>query len=429
MKNIQYNYKVKFILNLIKFFRIKNIDYIILGNPDNLFSKNDKDLDIFIKYKNFQFIKDYLLEFAKKNNFYLTNIMQHEYNSYSVIFSSIHNNEINFALDICNNYVINAKTILNINEKNFIVVKKRNYKFNFLTPDKQFIYYFYKKIYKKNIDLKSFKYLKSLYKNLDIKRKKIFFPSKQIQVLDKFFKKYETKNFDLNFKYFIKKTKKSIYSNSIREYLRILKRLKNKTGLHIVLLGIDGSGKSTLIKNIENKFERGNVLYFRKFSKFHNFSNSSNGKQSIPFQKKDYGRFLSLVKILYLTFKYAKQYIFFIYPRLLKTNLVLNDRYYQDVLINPSRYRIGHFHTLLRYIFKYFPNPDIIFFLKVDKKILLKRKKELNNYQVKKNIKLINKYIKENNQIINIDANLNKNALLNNVFQKIKKFQHKKNNF
>ena len=74
MKNIQYNYKVKFILNLIKFFRIKNIDYIILGNPDNLFSKNDKDLDIFIKYKNFQFIKDYLLEFAKKKNFYFEGI-------------------------------------------------------------------------------------------------------------------------------------------------------------------------------------------------------------------------------------------------------------------------------------------------------------------------------------------------------------------
>jgi thymidylate kinase len=428
MKNIQYNYKVKFILSLIKFFRIKNIDYIILGNPDNLFSKRVNDLDIFIKYKNFQFIKNYLLEFAKKNNFYLTNIIQHEYNSYSVIFSSIHNNEINFALDISNNYVINSKTILNINEKNFAVVKKKNFKFKFLTPDKQFVYYFYKKIYKKNIDLKSFKYLKSLYKNLDIKRKKIFYSSKQIQALDKFFKKDETKNLDLILEYFIKKTKKSFYSNSIREYLRILKRLKIKTGLHVVFLGIDGSGKSTLIKNIEKEFERGNVLYFKKFSKFHNFNNISTDKQSIPFQKKDYGRFLSLIKILYLAFKYAKHYIFFIYPSLLKTYLVLNDRYYQDILINPSRYRIGYFHTLLKYIFKCFPNPDIIFLLKVDKKILIKRKKELNNYQVKKNINFINKFIKENNQIISIDANLNKNALLKNVFHKIKKFQHKKNN-
>ena len=57
MKNIQYNYKVKFILNLIKFFRIKNIDYIILGNPDNLFSKNDKYLDILLNIKTFNLSK------------------------------------------------------------------------------------------------------------------------------------------------------------------------------------------------------------------------------------------------------------------------------------------------------------------------------------------------------------------------------------
>ena len=119
--------------------------------------------------------------------------------------------------------------------------------------------------------------------------------------------------------------------------------------------------------------------------------------------------------------------MFFIYPKLVKSFLVLNDRYYQDVLINPSRYRIGYFHGLLKFIFKFLPTSDIIFLLEIDQKVFLKRKKELNNYQIVKNIKLINKFIKENNQVSIINARSNKQVLLDNVFKIIKKFQHKKN--
>ena len=71
-------------------------------------------------------------------------------------------------------------------------------------------------------------------------------------------------------------------------------------------------------------------------------------------------------------------FIYEILPKKIRGELVIIDRNFQDVLIDPSRYRINNSFFLLNIIFKFLPKPDITIFLNVKPKILYSRKKELN---------------------------------------------------
>ena len=59
--------------------------------------------------------------------------------------------------------------------------------------------------------------------------------------------------------FFIKSFLKFNPRNAINELARIFKRLKIKTGLHISFVGIDGSGKSTLI----NQFYKKKLIFLK----------------------------------------------------------------------------------------------------------------------------------------------------------------------
>ena len=73
----------------------------------------------------------------------------------------------------------------------------------------------------------------------------------------------------------------------------------------------------------------------------------------------------------------------------IKSTLIINDRSFYDVIIDPYRYRIGKFHKFLNIIFKFMPEPDLTIYLDLNPKKLLSRKNELS---MRKIIELTKKY-------------------------------------
>ena len=118
-------------------------------------------------------------------------------------------------------------------------------------------------------------------------------------------------------------------------------------------------------------------------------ANSAKKHTEIPYTKNNYGYTLSLIKIFYLYISFILNFLFVVYPKKIKSTLVINDRNHQDVIIDPYRYRIGKFHKLLQFIFKFLPDADLTIYLELNTKKLISRKNELS---MKKVIELSKNY-------------------------------------
>jgi thymidylate kinase len=71
-------------------------------------------------------------------------------------------------------------------------------------------------------------------------------------------------------------------------------------------------------------------------------------------------------------------YIFVVRPKLIRSTLVVFDRYYHDLLVDPRRYRYGGPMWLARLIGKLIPQPDLWILLDAPAEVLHSRKKEVS---------------------------------------------------
>lgn len=436
------DYKLKFLKNLIKETSNRELHCFYLGRKSGINYKSNSDIDLYINYKKNSELLLIIKNVCKKFDYKICNILQHEINSFYIVISINHRDTIYFiAIDICNNYFFNNRLLLDFSKN--IRLEKKNYsknKINFFSNFMSFKYYFLKKLMKNDLDKKNLKFLKKLY--LSDKDKINFF-------LKSIFEIETTKNIIkaiLNLNYFFIEKKIFFLQNKIKNkykvtflvylsnFRRILLRSINSTGLDISLLGVDGAGKTSILKELSRDFKLnkdGFGFIFRNLNTFHlSFLNNNKSKKSIknPHKKSEYNIFVSYIKLVYLT---LKEIIEIIYCRFLKikSNLIIYDRTFMDVSIDPKRYRIKYNKIILS-IFKFLGNfflKQINFVIMDDPKNIYNRSKELNLLILKN---LLKKYasIKDKKKSIFIIFN-KKNKLPFTVLELKKKiidYQHKK---
>jgi thymidylate kinase len=378
----------------VNFMNQQNIKYLFLGDISYFPSKITSDLDFYIDFNRYNDLKKIFKKFTRKFNLEISNIIRHEYNSYYIILSKkIKKNYYFIAFDVCNSYVIKSRKVLDLKNSEKKLVKQKNIKYFVPSNNYLFFYYLIKKINKNDINIKSFTFLKKIFFTLKEKDFIKFINNNNYRELAKVFASNNIKIFKKKRSKLKDNLIKQHRRNYLNEFKRIFSRLKFKTGAHIAILGIDGSGKSTQI----NHLKKSNfVQLFREVYIQHLFTaNIAKKHTEIPYTKNNYGYTLSLIKIFYLYISFIINFLFIVYPKKIKSTLVINDRNHQDVIIDPYRYRIGKFHKLLQFIFKFLPDADLTIYLDLNTKKLISRKNELS---LKKVIELSKNY---NNLILN----------------------------
>jgi thymidylate kinase len=178
----------------------------------------------------------------------------------------------------------------------------------------------------------------------------------------------------------------------------VLERLRESfrpTGLFLVLIGPDGSGKTTIAevlrKQLNNKlfaetriFHRypgflpplSSMLFFRK--KRRTSVDLSPKACSMSSQNSNRSSKLSLFRALVNVLYYMWDFVLFYIPLKRATGkgkLVIFDRYFYDHLIQPGYSKIPRW--LLRAILKIIPSPDLVVYLHNDAEHIHNRKNEL----------------------------------------------------
>ena len=194
-------------------------------------------------------------------------------------------------------------------------------------------------------------------------------------------------------------------SFSFCEIWRIVDRILHPTGLIVSFLGLDGSGKSSIINSIN--IDLGDVFHYQQ--SFHLKPSFGKKQNSIPVidPHGDTPRFwfISILKLLYWWLIYILGWLTRVYPAKIKKSLISFDRFYHDLLVDPRRYRFKNPKKIAFLIEKVIPKPDLFIYLDLPAEIAHRRKPEIPIEEAKA---LRNKYLclahKQGDQAHIVDA-------------------------
>ena len=171
-------------------------------------------------------------------------------------------------------------------------------------------------------------------------------------------------------------------SNPIRyaaaDALRVIRRWRSPTGLSVAILGPDGAGKSTLATALPDSVHGA----FRRHRSFHLRpmllgKSKSAAPVTDPHGQAPRSTLVSLLKLVAYVIDYAAGYRVVIRPLVARSGFVIFDRYYQDLLVDPRRFRYSGSAWLVRTLGQVVPNPDLVLLLDAAPAVTLSRKREV----------------------------------------------------
>jgi serine O-acetyltransferase len=134
---------------------------------------------------------------------------------------------------------------------------------------------------------------------------------------------------------------------------------RSPQGLLVACLGPDGSGKTTLMEALADQ----PLPPFRHVDKMHLrpglLRRSGTHLKPRHVKEQPRGRLATLVKLIMFVVDYWLGYWLTIRPKLVRGTLLLSHRYYDDVLVDPRRYRIAGTRWLVRLLLPVIPRPGL----------------------------------------------------------------------
>ena len=196
--------------------------------------------------------------------------------------------------------------------------------------------------------------------------------------------------------------------------------MSQNSSIIVSFMGVDGSGKSTLIellrKKLKNKFRKIKYIHLRPYLILLDKSTvQANPHKS----KKTWPILLNFFRILYWLIIY--RFFFYLFANNSK-QLIIFDRYAHDLMIDPIRYKFKLPNRITKFILNLFPNPTLWIVLNAPLKVLEKRKKELPTKELKKQIRSYLNFAKQRKNSIVVNTNNSVQSSLSLIIKKINSF-------
>lgn len=371
---------------LFRFFDREGIAFCALGNTVGYPETISGDVDLAVYPTDFFRMGNLLQTFCLETGVRLIQALQHEQTACAYIIAGLDNQGLPqfLTIDICSDYYRNGKLMLSTDELMDHRQSSENGKFLIPSPEMDFIYYLIKKIGKQNLNNTHGKHLSQIFvKDPENATRQInrFWSG---QYADDLIEASRSNCWELirqrltDFQNNLHLPSQS-QAGILRELRRKISRVLHPTGLFVVLLGPDGSGKSTVIQRIIETMSEG----FRMTRIFHlrphlgQKYGISNSPVTDPHGQSPRSLVFSMMKILYFWLDYTIGYSLQLHWLLVRSTLIVFDRYYYDFLVDPKRYRYQGSRRLLQWLEKLIPKPDLVILLDAPAEILQLRKQEV----------------------------------------------------
>lgn len=186
-----------------------------------------------------------------------------------------------------------------------------------------------------------------------------------------------------------------------------------RNGAFAVLLGLDGSGKTTLARNLtESAAQTKRISGVR----YHHWLPPINGRFEFPLpepgnqpRKTEHAAglvqaFLSAARLARNVLRAQLAWRFHLKPHCKRGYLVIVDRYFYNYHLDPASVRYHGPRWLLALAGNVFPKPDVVIRLNAPTEILLARKQELSEEQILEQSRTLSSLTFGNTRVIDADA-------------------------
>ena len=165
---------------------------------------------------------------------------------------------------------------------------------------------------------------------------------------------------------------------ALQESLRIFRRIRRPTGFSLAVHGPDGVGKSTLIECLcsqtKGLFRRERVFHWRPMLLW---NRRAAGGVTDPHGLPPRSRVVSTLRLLVYTLDYLVGFALVVRPLLIRSGMVIFDRYYDDMTVDPKRFRFPESFGLVSRLRPVIPKPRLTLVLDAPLSVLRGRKQEV----------------------------------------------------
>jgi thymidylate kinase len=411
-----------------------NLNIAVLHGWQELPDYLPSDLDIALSPKDLTNLEASLLNLCDAR---LVNLLQHESTCYFFVLAFQEKGQLRFLqVDAAVDYRRNGLVWFSAEE---LLDGRRRWKdFWVASPGVEFKYLLVKKILKGTVPERSAARLKELVEELGEQSRELAAGLLGNHVGEKVVRWIQRGDWD-TFQKHIRELQKVLKRQKLRqdplnpfrywlpEMKRIGRRWRHPSGLFVVVLGPDGAGKSTLIDRLEADLSGA----FRRTARFHLmpglFRKKGDGSPvTNPHAKPPRSFLASLLKLVYYFFDYTLGYWLKVRPALVKSTLVLFDRYYDDLLIDPLRYRYGGPMWLARWLSRLIPRPDLWLILDVPEDELLRRKQEVPFEELHRQREAYRRLVSELSNAIILDGSLPPEEVARQAEDAILEYMHER---
>jgi serine O-acetyltransferase len=156
-----------------------------------------------------------------------------------------------------------------------------------------------------------------------------------------------------------------------------LYRWRHPDGLLIACLGPEGSGKTSVIRALRERpmtpFRGVYTMELRpRLMRPHPTLDANGRPPRVP-----RGKFGTMAKLLMFVADYWLGYWWRIRPKLVRSTLVVSDRYFDDVLVDPGRYRMRRPRVFTRMLLRSIPRPQLWLVLDLPSEVLQARQADI----------------------------------------------------
>jgi thymidylate kinase len=368
--------------------------YCILTGYEELPDRFDTDIDFMVEPRDFPRIPALVDAIADETGTRLFQAIAHEISACAFRLASSGSSGIAFIQpDSCSDYRHFGKLWLNADT---MLKRRRWHPRGFWIPAAadEFIYYLIKRINKRDFTAAHGARLSQLYREAppacdEFLRR--FWGARSAAALGKMAAVGEWAMLMRDLELFRRELRKhsgesfgSRALSFLKSGLHTLERVLHPTGGWIAFVGPDGCGKSSVIDAVVAEF----APAFQKIVRFHLRPKSlparSNSQVPVtdPHGQPVRGGAFSVAKMLYLFGDYWLGYISGVRRNTVRTRLVVFDRYFYDIIVDPKRVLYGGPRWLPPLLSRLVPRPDLVILLNASPQILWSRKQEVRYEEV-----------------------------------------------
>lgn len=177
-------------------------------------------------------------------------------------------------------------------------------------------------------------------------------------------------------------------------------RWREPAGLLIACLGPEGSGRVNVIEHLS-------AHPLAPFIQAHIMDLRPHVMRPVPVDpesKIPRGRLSTFAKLMMFFADYWLGYWLQIRPKLVGSTLVVSNRYFDDILVDPRRYRFGKPHAFARWLLPWIPRPELWLVFDVASEVLQTRTREVAAEEAARLRSEYRKVLRRQEDVVVLDA-------------------------